>query len=224
MSDEKLSPILYFLCAGRHRSWRQRPDEEGVREPRSPGKYWPVIGQYWSRDLNTDVWLVQDEERMGKLEDELKDARNKAEDADKQYDEVSPDWSIQITWPEYWHLIGQYRSRDLNTDTWLVETSHVTLILTCNWLRLDNIVLRSARSCSRLRVTSRERRREQRWMRWKYSSSRRSSRWSNKTKYFLSSVCLIKHECWSWESLSERLECWWKFRALWTNLSLILTL
>ena len=34
---------------------------------------------------------------MGKLEDELKDARNKAEDADKQYDEVSPDWSILIT-------------------------------------------------------------------------------------------------------------------------------
>ena len=26
---------------------------------------------------------------MSKLEDELKDARNKAEDADKQYDEVS---------------------------------------------------------------------------------------------------------------------------------------
>merc|ERR1719355_73332 len=32
---------------------------------------------------------VQDEERMSKLEDELKDARTKAEDADKQYDEVS---------------------------------------------------------------------------------------------------------------------------------------
>ena len=41
---------------------------------------------------------------MGKLEDELKDARNKAEDADKQYDEVSPDWSI-------------HRSCDLNTFT-----------------------------------------------------------------------------------------------------------
>merc|ERR1712004_573115 len=32
---------------------------------------------------------VQDEERMSKLEEELKDARNKAEDADKQYDEVA---------------------------------------------------------------------------------------------------------------------------------------
>merc|ERR1711936_1548880 len=32
---------------------------------------------------------LQDEERMSKLEDELKDARTKAEDADKQYDEVS---------------------------------------------------------------------------------------------------------------------------------------
>merc|ERR1719200_68206 len=32
---------------------------------------------------------LQDEDRMSKLEEELKDARNKAEDADKQYDEVS---------------------------------------------------------------------------------------------------------------------------------------
>ena len=31
---------------------------------------------------------VQDEERMGKLEEELKGARNQAEDADKKYDEV----------------------------------------------------------------------------------------------------------------------------------------
>merc|ERR1711962_1683862 len=38
---------------------------------------------------------VQDEERMSKLEDELKDARNKAEDADKQYDEVSK--KLQVT-------------------------------------------------------------------------------------------------------------------------------
>merc|ERR1712071_280335 len=32
---------------------------------------------------------VQDEDRMGKLEEELKAARNQAEDADKKYDEVS---------------------------------------------------------------------------------------------------------------------------------------
>merc|ERR1711982_184677 len=32
---------------------------------------------------------VQDEDRMGKLEEELKGARNTAEDADKKYDEVS---------------------------------------------------------------------------------------------------------------------------------------
>merc|ERR1712038_1156552 len=31
---------------------------------------------------------IQDEERMGKLEEELKNARNQAEEADKQYDEV----------------------------------------------------------------------------------------------------------------------------------------
>merc|ERR1712158_346146 len=31
---------------------------------------------------------IQDEERIGKLEEELKNARNQAEEADKQYDEV----------------------------------------------------------------------------------------------------------------------------------------
>merc|ERR1712130_939524 len=31
---------------------------------------------------------IQDEERMGKLEEELKSARNQAEDADKKYEEV----------------------------------------------------------------------------------------------------------------------------------------
>ena len=33
--------------------------------------------------------MVQDEERMAKLEDDLKHVRTKAEEADKQYDEVS---------------------------------------------------------------------------------------------------------------------------------------
>ena len=33
--------------------------------------------------------LGQDEERMAKLEDDLKHIRTKAEEADKQYDEVS---------------------------------------------------------------------------------------------------------------------------------------
>ena len=31
---------------------------------------------------------IEDEKRMAKLEEELKDARNQAEDADKKYDEV----------------------------------------------------------------------------------------------------------------------------------------
>ena len=31
-------------------------------------------------------------------------------------------WSVQITWPEYWPLIGQYRSRDLNSGSdWSVQ-------------------------------------------------------------------------------------------------------
>ena len=38
---------------------------------------------------------VQDEDRMIKLEDELKDVRTKAEEADKQYDEVSKIFSKQ---------------------------------------------------------------------------------------------------------------------------------
>ena len=32
------------------------------------------------------------------------------------------DWSIHVTWPQYWPLIGQYMSRDLNTGLWLVNT------------------------------------------------------------------------------------------------------
>ena len=28
---------------------------------------------------------------------------------------VTSDWLIEVTWPEYWPLIGQYWSRDLNT-------------------------------------------------------------------------------------------------------------
>ena len=32
---------------------------------------------------------IEDEKRMAKLEEELKDARNQAEDADKKYDEVA---------------------------------------------------------------------------------------------------------------------------------------
>ena len=32
------------------------------------GKYWPVIGQHWSRDLNTKLWLVQCRERKSGLD------------------------------------------------------------------------------------------------------------------------------------------------------------
>ena len=34
------------------------------------------------------------------------------------------DWSILVTWPEYWPVIGQYWSRDLNTELWLAD---------CHW-------------------------------------------------------------------------------------------
>ena len=34
------------------------------------------------------------------------------------------DRSEQVTWPEYWPLIGRDRSRDLNAGLWLVETDH----------------------------------------------------------------------------------------------------
>ena len=38
-----------------------------------------------------------------------------------------------IWWPEYWPLIGQYKSRDLNTGLLLVNTDHVTWILASDW-------------------------------------------------------------------------------------------
>ena len=41
------------------------------------------------------MYIVKDEERMAKLEEDLKQVRNKAEEADKKYDEVSK--KLQIT-------------------------------------------------------------------------------------------------------------------------------
>ena len=34
---------------------------------------------------------------------------------------LASDWSTQITWPEYWPLIGLHRSRDMNTLLLLVN-------------------------------------------------------------------------------------------------------
>ena len=52
------------------------------------GKYWSFIGPNWSRDLNTDLWLVQ---------------------TDHVTLILTCDWSILITWPEYWPVICQER-------------------------------------------------------------------------------------------------------------------
>ena len=46
---------------------------------------------------------------------------------------LASDWSILVTWPGYWPVIGQYWSRDLNTGLWLVNTGHVTSILASDW-------------------------------------------------------------------------------------------
>ena len=46
---------------------------------------------------------------------------------------LASDLSILIMWPEYWPLIGQYLSFDLNTGLWLVNTDLVTWILTPDW-------------------------------------------------------------------------------------------
>ena len=43
---------------------------------------------YLSTYLSIYLRSIEDEKRMAKLEEELKDARNQAEDADKKYDEV----------------------------------------------------------------------------------------------------------------------------------------
>ena len=42
-------------------------------------------------------------------------------------------WSILVTWPEYWPKIGQDWSHDLSTSLWLVNTDHVTWILSTDW-------------------------------------------------------------------------------------------
>ena len=72
-----------------------------------------MIGQYWSRDLNTGLWLVNTDHSTWIL--------------------VS-DWSILVTWSEYWPVIGQYRSRDLNTVPSFVDKDHVTIILDSDWM------------------------------------------------------------------------------------------
>ena len=62
-------------------------------------EYRPLIGQYKSCDLNTDLWLVQTDQVTSML---------------------ASGWSRLITWPEYRPLIGHYKSCDLNTNIWLV--------------------------------------------------------------------------------------------------------
>ena len=48
---------------------------------------------------------------------------------------LATDWSILVMWPEYWPLIGQYWSRDLNTGLWLVNWLYLRLWLVnvCRW-------------------------------------------------------------------------------------------
>ena len=47
---------------------------------------------------------LQDEERMTKLEEELKDARTQAEDADKKYDEVAKKLAQVKLLHKYWYI------------------------------------------------------------------------------------------------------------------------
>ena len=98
-------------------------------------QYWPLIGQYRSRDLNTGLWLVN----TGHVTLVL-----------------ASDWSRDLTFPpvlffwyfykdfhnyifknfhyfEYWPLIGRVWSGDLNTGLWLPEFNQVTWILACDW-------------------------------------------------------------------------------------------
>ena len=58
--------------------------------------------------------MVQDEERMAKLEDDLKHVRTKAEEADKQYDEVSK--KLQVGG---WQLddVKSFRFGEVHTDS-----------------------------------------------------------------------------------------------------------
>ena len=69
------------MLPGSHCTRRQRPDEESVREQGCWGEL--ALLRHYS------ILLWQDDDRIKRIEDELKEARTKADNADKQYDEVS---------------------------------------------------------------------------------------------------------------------------------------
>ena len=54
---------------------------------------------------------------------------------------LASDWSILITWPEYWPLIGRNGSRDWSSSLWLVHFQEACSTpppwLTWNWRSLD---------------------------------------------------------------------------------------
>ena len=69
------------MLPGSHCTRRQRPDEESLREQGCWGEL--AFLRHYS------ILLWQDDDRIKRIEDELKEARTKADNADKQYDEVS---------------------------------------------------------------------------------------------------------------------------------------
>ena len=108
-----------------------------------PWQYQPLIGREMSRDLNTGLWL--DNTDLTPLSVSLPRDYFCPSSAI-----LASDWWILVTWPEYWHLIGQYWSHSPvrltssrlflsllgNTGLWLVNTGHVTWILASDWFRL----------------------------------------------------------------------------------------
>ena len=141
---DKLSsdrPTLAFLSS--------RQSQNFVMWP----KYLLPIGSNWPHDLNTDIYCrlnenIKENGHIGlppasasnnKTSHDDPAPNTRTQNLDIKLIQVSntdhvtwiltSKFSILILWPEYWPLIGQYWSCDLNIGLWLVKTDHVTWIL-----------------------------------------------------------------------------------------------
>ena len=102
-------------------------------------QYWPLIGQYRSRDLNTGVWLVNTGHVTLILEYcSLINTGLWLVNTGRVTLILACDWSTQVTWPEYWPVIGQYKSRDLNTGLLLVLLLSHTPAMIHLWATSDH--------------------------------------------------------------------------------------
>ena len=79
----------------------------------------PVIGQYWSRDLNTDLWLVNTDHVTWILTSDWFRMRSGWASWRMSSKTQGTRRRMLTSSMMRWVLIGQYWSPDLNTDLWL---------------------------------------------------------------------------------------------------------